>query len=690
MAKDFLLEIGTEEIPAKFMPGALKQLEALAGQNLKEYRLNYEELKVMGTPRRLALLIKGLAERQEERTLEVKGPAKKAAYDSEGNPTKALLGFAKGQGVDIEKLTIKELNGVEYIHAVKEEKGNETQTILPEICRKLIFGLSFPKPMRWAYYDQRFARPIRWLVALLGDQVVSVELEGVTSCRVTRGHRFLGVDSFALSDAGEYEKELLHKGFVLVDDKQREEKIWEQIQKVATDLNGTVDPDEELLSEINFLVEYPTALYGSFEEDLLALPEEVIITPMKEHQRYFPVRGQDGKLLNKFITVRNGDDYALDNVRLGNERVLRARLSDAKFFYDEDLKKPLADRVEALKKIVFQESLGTIYDKVERIGQLVSYLAPIVQLNEEELKVAQRAAFLAKADLVTGMVYEFPELQGVMGQEYALKNGEDAKVAQAIFEHYQPRFAGDELPESMVGTLVSIADKIDTIVGCFAIGIQPSGSQDPYALRRQALGICHMILQKGLTLSLEDLVKESYSYLYKAQLKLSQEETLKEVLDFFKARLRNILLDEGYNYELVDAVLAGGFYQPKDLALRAKALVTANTTEGFAQLLQAYTRVNNLAKKTELDKVDRNLFATDEEKELFRVFEEVQSKGVDIWEKAQYDSWLSLVQELTPVINSFFEKVMVMDPNEDIRNNRLALLRVIRDYLAKIGDLALL
>ncbi|MFZ5626557.1 MAG: glycine--tRNA ligase subunit beta, partial [Bacillota bacterium] len=561
MAKEFLLEIGTEEIPAKFLPGAIKQLEELAQKALDKEKLTYEQIRVWATPRRLVLNITGLPEKQADVTEEVKGPAKKAAFDAEGKPTKAVEGFARSQGVALAELLIKEVNGVEYVFARKEIKGRSTAEVMTELAPTFISGLSFPKPMRWAHYDFRFARPIRWLLCLLDDQVLEFRLENLVSGRLTYGHRVLGPGPFTVNHAAEYRQLLLEKGYVMVDQEERRRQVWQQIQDLAAREGGQVEEDADLLEEIIHLLEYPTALCGSFEPEFLQLPDEVIITPMKEHQRYFPVRDQQGKLMNKFITVRNGTADYIEIVREGNEKVLRARLADARFFYEEDQKQPLAAYLPRLDKIVFQENLGTLGEKVQRIQNLTSYLAETLQVEEEEKEIAARTAWLAKADLVTSMVYEFPELQGIMGRYYARLSGEREEVAQAIFEHYLPRFAGDMLPASVAGALVSIADKLDTIVGCFAVGIQPTGSQDPYALRRQALGICHILLQRGWHLDLPAAINRTYAAIAdKPGLKLDREKTVVEVMEFFRLRLRYILMeDEGLAYDTVDAVLAAGY-----------------------------------------------------------------------------------------------------------------------------------
>ncbi|HOV79721.1 MAG TPA: glycine--tRNA ligase subunit beta, partial [Bacillota bacterium] len=507
--KDYLLEIGVEEMPARFMEPALLELKETASVILKEQRLPFKNVETYGTPRRLTLYVEGLAGSQEPLEVEVKGPAAKVAFKPDGTPTRAAEGFARSQGVAVDDLIRKALGHVEYVFAVKREAGRPAREVLSEVAPAFINGLHFPKPMRWGDLEVRFARPIRWIVSLFGDEVVEFEFAGLKAGRTTCGHRFLSKEPVVLACPEEYFKKM-RSNYVLVDPEERRRCIWQQVRELAAAAGGMVEEDGDLLDEINNLVEYPTALVGEFSRDYLKLPREVLVTPMREHQRYFPVVGPDGNLLPKFIAVKNGTADHLDTVRAGNEKVLRARLADADFFFREDLKTPLAEKVPALKKIVFQESLGTVYDKVLRLSTLADYLASEAGASEQDRRVALRAAHLAKADLVTNMVYEFPELQGVMGREYAERSGEPREVALAVFEHYLPRFAGDRLPRTMPGKILSMADKIDNIVGCFAIGIQPSGSQDPYALRRQALGISHIVLDGKFAVRLPELVEKAY------------------------------------------------------------------------------------------------------------------------------------------------------------------------------------
>ncbi|MBO8168841.1 MAG: glycine--tRNA ligase subunit beta [Thermoanaerobacteraceae bacterium] len=677
MAKDLLLEIGTEEIPARFMNNALEQLKTKTETELQENRLEYETVATYGTPRRLAVVVSGLAEKQADLVTEVKGPSKKVAFDEEGNPTKAVQGFARGQGVDVADLIVRETDNGEYVFAVVKDDGRSASEILPSLLKSIVLSLNFPKPMRWGYQKMRFARPIRWLVALFGSDVVNFEIAGVTSGRESRGHRFLCEENVVLEHAGEYLKKL-EEAYVIVDQNRRREEIWRQIRELARAQGGMVEENPELLEEVTYLLEYPTALCGTFEEKYLKLPDEVLITPMQEHQRYFPVKDARGNLLNKFITVRNGTSEYIDIVTAGNEKVLKARLADAEFFYQEDIKQPLETKVETLKNVVFQEKLGTIYEKVERIKELTAYLSDL--LAPEYKEAALRTAHLSKADLETHMVYEFPELQGIMGGYYAAHDGEPELVWRGIREHWQPRFAGDAVPETVTGTLVSIADKIDTIVGCFGIGIQPTGSQDPYALRRQAQGICQIILQKQFALSLRELVERAFA-LYDGKLTESKETVTDNVLQFFKQRIETIFQDMGISYDTVDAVLAAGWDKPLDALQRAQALEKFRREEQFEALSTAFKRASNLAEKagTGTD-VDESLFQEEVERKLWQAVARVEEK---LERSGDYYQMLQEIASLRQPVDDFFEQVMVMAEDERIRENRLALLKHVRNLVVE-------
>lgn len=685
---DYLLEIGTEEIPAKFMENALVQLEELGSQKLERQRIKYKSIRTMGTPRRLALLIEGLAEREEDLLLKVRGPAKKAAFDATGQPTKAALGFARSQGVAVESLEVKAVGNGEYLFAVKEEKGRPTVEVLAVIIPEIINEISFPKPMRWGVEEMRFARPIRWLVSLYDQQIIPIEIVGLQADRISRGHRFLGQQQIVIENPLTYQAQL-KDNFVLVDQKVRKEECWRQIKAEADSIQAKVEEDAELLEEVVYLLEWPTALLGSFSNEYLKLPEEVIITPMREHQRYFPVRNREGQLLNRFITVRNGNSEHLNIVRVGNEKVLKARLADARFFWEEDLKTRLEEYLPRLQKIIFQESLGTVAQKTVRVVNTVSQLAEKLHLDGTTTQYACRAAKLAKADLVTNMVGEFPELQGIMGRYYALHSAEKEEVAQAIVEHYQPRFAGDVLPASLAGALVSIADKMDTLVGCFAIGIEPTGSQDPYALRRQALGISLILLEHRLDLNLKDLIKISLDN-YQGIVSPTQlgEETVAKVREFFQARIKNILSEKGHKYDIIDAVLAVEDGDILTTLKKADALSKMKEEDSFKELLTAFTRAYNLSKKKISGEIEPAYFEDDAERVLYAALLKTSEKIQPFLTQRDFLMVITELSMLTGYVNEFFTAVMVMSENENVRINRLGILNMLVDITLNVGDLS--
>jgi len=690
MARDFLLEIGVEELPARFLDPALTQLHKLTGQVLQDNRLGHGEITTCGTPRRITVFIRAVEENQQSLMQEVKGPAVKVAFNSAGEPTRAALGFAKSNGVGVTELVRKSVGPVEYVFAIKQAAGRPAAEVLEELIPALIGGLHFPKPMRWGDLDMRFARPIRWLLCLFGNDVLPINLAGLQANRYTYGHRFLSGGQLVVGEAGEY-FEVMRGAHVLVEVNERRDIIRQQIIEVAAREGGQVEIDTGLLDEVTNIVEYPTALCGSFDKDYLQMPEEVLITPMREHQRYFPVRDADGRLLSRFVAVSNSgsDQESINIIRAGNEKVLRARLSDAAFFWQEDLKTKLADRVEGLKKVVFQESLGTVYEKVQRVIALADLVANRLGAGLQDKGDTARAAYLAKSDLLTNMVYEFPELQGIMGREYALRQDESPAVARAIYEHYLPRFAGDELPETLPGQVLSIADKTDTIVGCYGLGIMPTGSQDPYALRRQALGICNIILDGELVLSLKEIIAQAYKgYAGRVQMKLSLEQVAAELEEFFRQRLRGLFIDRGLSYDTVDAVLAAGIDDLSCTWLRGQALEKFRSDPAFDALLTAFSRAHNLAKKVTGDLVEPALFDSVAERELYQAFQSVSVSASASINNRSYGVALSLIAELQKPVDRFFGDVMVMVEDERVRDNRLALLKKIADFISSIADLS--
>ena len=682
MAKDLLFEIGAEEIPAGFMPNILGQLKQLAETKLNDAHLPFESIETYGTPRRLALIVKGIADTSAEISERHKGPSASIAYDADGNATKAAIGFARGKGLDVADLVVED----GYIYAETKTAGVPAKDIVREMLPQLITGLNFPKSMHWGNLDAKFVRPVRWLVALLDEEVIPVEFATVQSGNVSRGHRFLGADEITIKNAASY-VDTLKENFVMVDQDARRELISKQLHDMAASKNASIVWDDDLLEEINYLVEWPTALCGGFEESYLALPDAAIITPMKDHQRYFPLVGQDGKLLPMFLTVRNGSDHSIEVVQAGNERVLRARLDDAKFFFNEDRKKPLIDRQDGLTKIVFQEGLGNLADKTERLLKLGRVFGEECGLHEDAAVVLERATELAKTDLTTGMVTEFTELQGVMGKEYALLDGESPEVAEAIFEQYLPRFAGDVLPQTEAGKVLSIIDKVDNIVATFSRGLIPTGSQDPYALRRQTIGILNILLGSEWNISLRPIFKASMELLNVAADK--QEELLNQVEEFFTLRLKNIFLDREVPHHVIDLLLSNNELSVADAEGLVNALL-ANRIDENVELVQAYTRMYNLVKDVEYTGVNSDLLKEDAEKALFEAASKASEASLAAWEAGDYAAVVAVPATLVPTINQFFEDVMVMDKDEAIKANRLQLVRLAYSVMAIIGDISAL
>ena len=678
-----LLEIGVEELPSRFGQTTLDQIENNLSKLLKEERINFDNIEKYATPRRLTFVIKNLADKATDLEEEVKGPAKKIAVDDDGNFTKPALGFMKSKGLDPENVYFKQLGNAEYLFGTIKQEGKHTSEVLKTIVPEAIKNVTFPKAMRWGGKNMRFARPIRWMVALLNNEILDIDLEGIKSSNITRGHRFLGEKEFEVNSVEEY-FEKLDKNFVVLDQHKRKEMIREQAVEVAKSLGGEVELDEDLLEEITFLVEYPTAFYGEFDEEYVKLPKEVVTTPMKEHQRYFPVL-KDGKLLPNFIAVRNGDSNRIDLVKAGNEKVLRARLADALFFYHEDTKKPLESFVDKLQTVVFQAKLGTVYDKtlrIEKLSQVILNELNMIESKENTL----RAAKLCKADLVTNMVFEFTELQGIMGRDYAKVSGENEEVCQGIFEHYLPRFAGHILPETNTGIALSIADKLDSIAGFFAIGIKPSGSQDPYALRRQALGILSILLDRKLSVNLNNLINaalDNYS-----NLEFNKEEVASQIVEFFVERVKNLFKDLGIRYDVIDAVLNNNLDDISDIHTRALELNRWLQKDELVEMLTAFNRVATLAEKATTDIVKEDLLKEDAEIKLYNGFKEIKSNVESLLLDKKYNEALDAFATLRPLVDNLFDNVMVMDKDEAIKENRLGLLKQIYSTMLTICDLS--
>lgn len=680
MTKNFLLEIGTEEIPAHVMPLILVQLKDLAEKYFKDARISAGEFQTLGTPRRISLLVKNVEENQADVEEEKRGPSVKIALDAEGNYTKAAVGFARGQKISPEDLITRD----GYVYAVIRESGKKTTEILQTLLPKMICDLNFPNNMHWGSLDFKFIRPIRWLVSLFGDEVIPFELANVFSGRISRGHRVLSQGEFTINSADSYVDDC-EKNFVIVDQNQRRAMITAQIEAVAKERGGKAEISEELLEEVLYLVEYPTALSGDFEIKYLNLPPEAVITPMRDHQRYFPVKDLDGKLMPIFVTVRNGGRDYLDVVQHGNERVLKARLEDAQFFFNEDRKKNLDAHRAKLKTVVFQEGLGSMYEKTERLVKLAEKISDLLgeKISADDRKNAIRAAELSKADLVTGMVTEFTELQGVMGREYAKLDGENAEVAVAIDEHYMPRFAGDSQPKTTAGKILSLADKIDNIVATFSRGLVPTGSQDPFALRRQALGIVNLLTAANWSIQLSEIVNLAMDLL-KVTDEVGREKIQNNFAEFMKLRVKNVL-SPSTRYDVIDAIIddIDDIYA---LTLKAQAVEQFLNTPDAVKNVQSFVRVGNLAKKAESDKVDEKLIDLEAEQVLYKAFEAVKIVAGELIDKKDFIGALDALKKLSAPIDSFFDSVMVMDENLEIRKNRLALLKSVDNLFAKIAD----
>ncbi len=682
MSAELFLELGTEELPAGFIPKALNDLEKLFSSELEAARISFGVVRTFATPRRLAISIADVALQQKRQELEISGPPVRIAYDSDGNPTKAALGFAKTNGVDVTELTTVATPKGEYLFISKVIEGGETKAELPEIFARVVSKLSFKKSMRWKDLDVRFARPMHWIVALFDKEIVPFSYGELQSGNCSRGHRFMAPGEFTVSGVDDYISQA-EQHHVIPDVAKRRELIKAQLAEVEKSLGGRINTDEELLEEVSFLVESPQALAGTITDSFLQLPDELLITSMREHQRYFTLVDDQGELMPHFVTIANTHATDPSVVIAGNERVLKARLSDAMFFWQEDQKVKLEQRLDALKKVVYQAKLGTSFEKVTRFTQLAVELAEAYSPADVEL--TRKAAQLAKCDLETGMVYEFPELQGVMGREYALLEGEDKRVATAIFEHYLPTQAGGDLPTDDIGAFVSLADKVDTICGCFSVGLIPTGTADPYALRRSAIGILSIILDRGYQLSIPELVNKSVSLLKEKHLR-DADEIGQDVCEFIRLRLVNMLTSRDYSADVVDAVLSARFDEPVDAHKRIEALTELKKREDFAALSGAFKRVGNIIKGGLDQDVKPELFDADSEKELFAEVADVEQRVGAGVAAGDYLLALEVVANLRPAVDAFFDGVMVMVEDEAVKNNRLALLTRIARIFEDIAD----
>lgn len=676
MSKDLLLEIGLEEMPARFVTSSINQLTEKLQKWFEDKKIGIGEVQSYSTPRRLAVIIKDVSISQQDIQEEAKGPAKKIALDENGNWSKAAQGFSRGQGMSVDDIYFKEINGVEYAHVEKFIKGQSTISLLPEL-QQIITGLTFPKNMRWANEELKYIRPIKWIVAMFGTEVIPFKITTVETSNWTLGHRFLG-KKIELSSPDKYVISLLSQ-YVIANAVERKSAIVSQLKKIAEENNWVIPIDEELLEEVTNLVEYPTALFGKFEEEFLDLPEEVLITSMKEHQRYFPVKSQDGKLLPFFVTVRNGDHQHLETVARGNEKVLRARLADAAFFYKEDQKMEIQKALAKLESIVYHEDIGTLSQKVNRVKRLTDKLSTLLNFSEEEKKIASRAAEISKFDLVTNMVYEFPELQGFMGEKYAIQKGENPLVAKAINEHYMPRNAEDQTPETNGGAVLAIAEKLDTIASTIAIGIIPSGSQDPYALRRQATGIVQTLIHKGWNVELEELIQISIELIEDAGFaKIEKNKLEEELVAFFKLRLKYLLQERGIRYDLIDAVLFEKVGSVPSLIRKADILGQKMKEDGFKENMEALSRVINISTKAEkVGEIEPALFENDYEQSLYNTFLETKNT---LSETNSEEDYYNVLVSMKGKISDYFDNTMVMVDDEKLRTNRLS-------FMAKLAEL---
>lgn len=677
--RDLLLEIGLEELPAQYVLRSEKQLAERVDAFLKEARVDFGSIEVYSTPRRLAVIVRDVAETQQDLTETLRGPAKKIAQDAEGNWSKAAQGFARGRGLTVEDLYFAEEKGVEYVFAERHEKGQETLSLLNGL-EDVVRSLTFPKNMKWGTSNLRYMRPIRWLIALFGQDIIDFTIEGVKTNNVTRGHRFLSKGDVVISSPAEY-VQTLESAFVMANYEVRKAEIERQIQELATKQGWTIPLDADLLEEVTNLVEWPTALFGKFDEAYLDLPEEVLITTMKEHQRYFPVY-LEGTLKNYFVTVRNGNAEHLENVARGNEKVIRARLADAVFFYEEDKKTKIDDQLGRLDRIVFHEKLGTIGAKARRVTKIAQELAP---LFEADLEKVSRAGAIHKFDLVSQMVYEFTELQGIMGEKYALQQGEDKEVAAAIREHYMPRFAGDASPETATGAVLALADKLDSIAAFFGIGMIPSGSQDPFALRRQAQGVVQILGDWKIDLSIDKLLSKVVELQLEEGLYEADKEQVKAQLDdFFKLRLKYRLQEQQVRYDVIDAVLTTSLTVVR-LDARAEAIQEFVSTDAKA-LIEQLSRVVNISKKGEAGDVDPSLFENDYEIALHEAIEQIAPATADAVEMGDYKKALDLLQQLESPIMKYFEHTMVMSDDEAVRQNRLHEMNRLATTIKRVAD----
>lgn len=680
-------EIGTEEIPAFDLAGAVKQLTTMVPSLLDDAAIPHGAVKIFSSPRRLIVIAEEIPEATEEKNEVFKGPSAKIAFDAEGNPTKAAQGFARGKGVDPSSLVVED----GYVYARTYTPSVNVASLLSSVLNKIIHGLSWPRSQRWGVQSEYFTRPVRWIVALFGNEVIDFTFAGLVAGRTTYGHRFLAPGPFEVADADSL-VDVVRNASVIPSEAEREQVIREGVAKAEAETGFTAVLHPKTLVEVINLAEYPTVLVGSFDEEFLKVPEEIIVDAMLVHQRYFPLYDKDGKLTNRFIVVSNGDPACAETIVDGNERVVRARLYDAKFFYDEDLKQPLESYVDHLGEVVFQEKLGTMLDKTNRIQRLADHLAEDAGLAGQDLSDVERAARLCKADLVTSAVVEFTSVQGVMGSYYAAASGETAQVAQAIEQHYRPRFAGDKAPDTVVGKIVAIADKLDTVCGLFAVGQGPTGSSDPFALRRSAIGIVAMLSGKdAVEVSLVAAIDAALASYAQQGIEFDTDAVRCDVIEFFITRTKVMMRDAGNSIDAIDAVLSAGIQEPVELINRVSALEAARSEqpEVFEDLATAYARANNLCDSKLGTEVNEGLLS-EVEQALVRAVGQAESNVASAFENNDYAAALSELAALRKPIDLFFENTMVMDEDQALRENRLRLLNSFVAVFANVADFALL
>ena len=680
-------EIGTEEIPAFDLAGAVKQLSTMVPSLLDDAAIPHGAVKIFSSPRRLIVIAEEIPEATEEKNEVFKGPSAKIAFDAEGNPTKAAQGFARGKGVDPSSLVVED----GYVYARTHTPSVNVASLLSSVLDKIIHGLSWPRSQRWGVQSEYFTRPVRWIVALFGSEVIDFTFAGLVAGRITYGHRFLAPGPFEVADADSL-VDVVRSASVVPSEAEREQVIREGVAKAEAETGFTAVLHPKTLVEVINLAEYPTVLVGTFDEEFLKVPEEIIVDAMLVHQRYFPLYDKDGKLTNRFIVVSNGDPACAETIVDGNERVVRARLYDAKFFYDEDLKQPLESYVDHLGEVVFQEKLGTMLDKTNRIQRLADHLAEDAGLAGQDLSDVERAARLCKADLVTSAVVEFTSVQGVMGSYYAAASGETAQVAQAIEQHYRPRFAGDEAPDTVVGKIVAIADKLDTVCGLFAVGQGPTGSSDPFALRRSAIGIVAMLSGKdAVEVSLVAAIDAALASYAQQGIEFDTDAVRRDVIEFFITRTKVMMRDAGNSIDAIDAVLSAGIQEPVELINRVSALEAARSEEPevFEDLATAYARANNLCDSKLGTEVNEGLLS-EVEQALVRAVGQAESNVASALENNNYAAALSELAALRKPIDLFFENTMVMDEAQTLRENRLRLLNSFVAVFANVADFALL